>query len=84
VQLIKCERLAISRKPFPVSPTGIEHPPRFPGKTAIDKQAAQKAAHFAPETSQSNPGLKAVIDAWPTLPEPIRAGILALVRAAGG
>jgi hypothetical protein len=29
-------------------------------------------------------GLAALIDAWPTLAEPIRAGILALVRAAGG
>jgi hypothetical protein len=28
--------------------------------------------------------LAALIDAWPTLPEAIRAGILALVRAAGG
>jgi hypothetical protein len=25
-----------------------------------------------------------VLDAWPTLPEPIRAAILALVRAAAG
>jgi len=28
------------------------------------------------------PDLAAVIDAWPALPEPIRAGILAMVRAA--
>jgi hypothetical protein len=28
------------------------------------------------------PGLAAVISAWPDLPEPIRAGILAMVRAA--
>jgi hypothetical protein len=28
------------------------------------------------------PDLAAVVAAWPTLPEPIRAGILALVRAA--
>jgi hypothetical protein len=26
--------------------------------------------------------LAAVVDAWPTLPEPIRAGILAMVKAA--
>jgi hypothetical protein len=29
-----------------------------------------------------DPGLAALIDASPTLPEPIRAGILALVKAA--
>ncbi len=28
-----------------------------------------------------DPGLAAVVAAWPTLPEPIRAGILAMVRA---
>jgi hypothetical protein len=34
-----------------------------------------------PEPSY-DPGLAAIIDAWPTLPEPIRAGILAMVKAA--
>ena len=29
------------------------------------------------------PELVAIIDVWPKLPEPIKAGILALVRAAG-
>jgi len=28
--------------------------------------------------------LAELVAAWPTLPEPIRAGILAMVRAAGG
>lgn len=31
-----------------------------------------------------DPDLAAVVDAWPTLPEPIKAGILALVNASGG
>jgi hypothetical protein len=31
-----------------------------------------------------DPDLRAVVDAWPTLPEPVRAGILAMVRASGG
>jgi hypothetical protein len=38
---------------------------------------AQRAAHDDPE-------LAALVDIWPTLPEAIRAGILAMVRAAVG
>jgi hypothetical protein len=30
------------------------------------------------------PGLASVIDVWPTLPEPVRADVLALVEAASG
>jgi hypothetical protein len=30
------------------------------------------------------PDLAAVVAAWPTLPEPIRAAVLALVKAASG
>ena len=32
----------------------------------------------------ADPGLASVIDAWPKLPEPVRAGILAMVRASVG
>ncbi len=31
----------------------------------------------------ADPRLGSLIDAWPTLPEPIRVGILAVIRAAG-
>jgi hypothetical protein len=37
-----------------------------------------------PDTVPLAPDLAAVVSAWPTLPEPIRAGILAMVRAASG
>ena len=33
---------------------------------------------------RNHPDLAAVIDAWPTLPEPVRTGIVAMVRAAKG
>jgi hypothetical protein len=36
------------------------------------------------KTAQHGPDLQAVIDAWQYLPEAIRAGILAMVRAAAG
>ena len=34
-----------------------------------------------PENVNSDVNLQAVIDAWPRLPEPVKAGILAMVRA---
>jgi hypothetical protein len=51
-------------------------------KQHSSSKAAQKAAHFTPETPPNDPHLKAVIDARPTLPDAIRAGILAMVRVA--
>ena len=38
------------------------------------------AAHIAPAASN----LAAVLAAWPTLPEPLKAGIAAIVKAASG
>jgi hypothetical protein len=34
--------------------------------------------------SKPFPDLTSVVEAWPTLPEAIKAGILAMVRASGG
>jgi hypothetical protein len=31
-----------------------------------------------------DPDLSALIDAWPNLPQPIKAGIMATIRAAAG
>jgi hypothetical protein len=31
----------------------------------------------------ADPDLRAVVEAWPTLPEAMKAGILAMIRAAG-
>jgi hypothetical protein len=45
--------------------------------------AAKSGAVFA-DSSPIDPDLAKIIDAWPNLPEAIRAGILAMVRAAGG
>jgi hypothetical protein len=42
------------------------------------------AAHGKRAALQTFPDLAAVVAAWPTLPEPIRAGILAMVSAATG
>ncbi len=37
--------------------------------------------HLATDACKNDPDLAAVVDAWPGLPEAIRAGILAMIRA---
>jgi hypothetical protein len=39
--------------------------------------------HLATDTCQTDPDLARIVDAWPALPDAIKAGILALVQAAG-
>jgi hypothetical protein len=41
-----------------------------------DLDASRHTAHFSPE-------LQRLIDAWPTLPEAVRANILAMIDMAG-
>lgn len=60
------------------------HRRRTRGIHAIHSKAAQNPAHLAHKTGRMTPGLASVIEAWPTPSEPIEAGILAMVRAAGG
>jgi hypothetical protein len=45
--------------------------------------ATQNATRALPDALPPDPDLAAVVAAWPTLSEPIRAGILALVKASG-
>ena len=40
--------------------------------------------HLATDACQTDSDLASVIDAWDRLPEAVRAGIVAMVRAAGG
>jgi hypothetical protein len=40
--------------------------------------------HLIHDTCKTDPDLAAVVVAWPNLPEAIRAGIVAMVRAASG
>lgn len=43
--------------------------------------ATTSVAHHLPPTPPTPPDLAEVIDAWPILSEPIRAGIVAMVEA---
>jgi hypothetical protein len=45
---------------------------------------AAPGAALAPDSGPIDPGLAEVIDAWPGLPEAVRANILAMVRAVDG
>jgi hypothetical protein len=36
------------------------------------------------DTCQNDPELAHIVDAWPTLPDAIKAGIVAMVKAASG
>jgi|GEM_PF-6057525 len=56
---------------------GIELPHNSREKTHFSPEVAQKAAH-----SPTDPDLAALLATWSRLPEPIKAAILALVRAA--
>jgi hypothetical protein len=59
--------------------------------TAISKEYNTLPAKGGAESGALNlikpsidPDLASLINAWPKLAEPIRAGILAMIRAAGG
>jgi hypothetical protein len=49
----------------------------------LRKPPSALAAHRQ-RAASNDPDLAAVIDAWDRLPEAVRAGIVAMVRAAGG
>ncbi len=47
------------------------------------RQHTPTVAHHLPtDTRKTDPDLAAVVAAWPVLPEALKAGILAMVRAA--
>ena len=47
------------------------------------RQGTSRVAELLPnDTCQTDPDLAAVVAAWPELPEAIKAGILAMVKAA--
>jgi len=53
------------------------------GKTGISADAGADAGAVETKNCSPDADLQSIIDAWPTLPEAIRAGILAMVDASG-
>jgi hypothetical protein len=64
----------------------IMRPPLQRSKGMPDNHLSQApppvADHLPNDTCKTDPDLAAVVTAWPELPEAIKAGILAMVRAA--
>jgi hypothetical protein len=63
---------------------GIEPHALSPDNSTNPAPGGAKSGALTIENLAIDPSLAALIDAWPTLPDAIRAGILAMVRAAGG
>jgi hypothetical protein len=53
-------------------------------RKGLGRDAESLASHLPHDTRSFAPDLAAVVAAWPTLPEALRAGIVAMVRASGG
>jgi hypothetical protein len=85
-----CESTPLSacRNSFPHKPLrecmGIEPTQHSPENSKNPAPGGAKSGALDLTKPAIDPALATLIDAWPTLPEAIRAGILALMRAAGG
>jgi hypothetical protein len=61
---------------------GIELTSNSPEKSAFPDPGGAESGAVLTQPPILAPELAALIDAWPRLPEPIKAGIMAMVRAA--
>ena len=61
---------------------GLEQHQDSSEKTTVSEQGGAESGAQAASTAVSDPDLAAVVKAWPKLPEPVRAGIVAMVKAA--
>jgi hypothetical protein len=53
------------------------------GKTAIDVENGAESGALLVDSAENDADLQAIIEAWPSLPDDVKAGIMAIVRAAG-
>lgn len=73
----------------PMGRAGLEHPPESPGNKGVSLSGGAKCGALPGDSdpnptpaTPTDPELAAVVAAWPDLPPAIRAGVLALVKAA--
>jgi hypothetical protein len=78
----RCENVPI----FRVGDTGREHLAKPAGNPHISSKRGTESGTLgddsAPRPIKADPDLASVIAAWPNLPEAIRTGIVAMVKAA--
>ncbi len=62
-------------------PARLERTEQSQGKTAVLKNGGARGGAVGVENTPLDPDLQAIIDAWQTLPESVKADILAMVEA---
>jgi len=65
-----------------IPPTGLEPPPQNTRKQAVSEAGGAKSGALSTNLIPVDSDQQRILDAWPTLPEPLRAGILAMIEAA--
>jgi hypothetical protein len=80
-------RYATVKRSNPVIPSGVtsflDSGDLQQDATACDHLRSPRATKNATRALPDDPDLAAVVTAWPSLPEAVRAGIVAMVRASG-
>ena len=68
--------------------TGFEHPAENSGKTRVLAHSGAESGALSVRDgvglSSDDPDLRAVVEAWPNLPDTVKAGILAMIRTCQG
>lgn len=67
---------------FRVAEEGLEPTSHSTGNTIDPPQGGAKSGALGAQNGPLDPDLAAIVKAWPTLPEPIKAGIVAMIGAA--
>jgi hypothetical protein len=63
-----------------IPPRGNEHLANSPGNKGVEGRRDAFSDALSGNSTPIDPDLQTVIDAWPTLPDDAKTGILAIVR----
>ena len=74
--------LAFASAVLVMGATGLEHLAKTTGKTNDSKAGGAESGAVGSEIGPIEPDLRRLIDAWPTLPDALKTGIVAMVEAA--
>jgi hypothetical protein len=65
-----------------VGVAGLELPADSPGNQHIGDPSGAESGALGARKAASDAGLAVIVEAWPRLPEPTKAAILVMIRAA--